>query len=102
MLRSLAEAALHCISLERLVTSEIITCSDCAGELEEGFLLDANGGVMFPSKWHAGAPKNSTFFGVDVGGTHGVEIRQAFPIGAARCTQFGMLKLHARPSQRSE
>lgn len=68
-------------------------CAKCAGEMEQGFVLDnADRGGRVVSRWAAGAPQKSV-------GTllKAVSADSVFPIGTLRCKSCGYLESYARP-----
>ncbi len=75
---------------------DVITCPDCGGEMEEGFVPE----FMYPgtvqSQWHRGSPRHETFFGLDVGSQKvSLDPKQMLPITTYRCCGCAVLKFYA-------
>ena len=66
------------------------TCSKCAGELEEGYVLDQGYAPRkLVSSWVRGAPRLG-FLGL------GLAVEASKRIVAWRCTRCGLLEMYAR------
>ena len=66
-------------------------CPKCSAEMREGFILeigDAN--ARSASKWIAGSPQRSFFFGTKIKG------KEQYPIQSLRCVACGYLESYAR------
>jgi len=59
--------------------------------MSQGFVLDNTHGGNVVSRWAAGAPQKSFWFGTKL------PDEDLVPIGAFRCTSCGFLELYARP-----
>ncbi|MBC7909335.1 MAG: hypothetical protein H7Y30_02480 [Pyrinomonadaceae bacterium] len=64
-------------------------CSECGGEMEEGFILDRSYGTRLVSSWVKGSPEPSFWLGLSV---KGKEFRT---VQTWRCVQCGFLKSYA-------
>ncbi|MBS0448897.1 MAG: hypothetical protein JSR59_23480 [Proteobacteria bacterium] len=74
-----------------MTTDTPTACAKCGGTLEEGFILDAAAlNVGQVSRWVAGPPAVSFFFGINTSG------RDQYPIRSYRCADCGFLENYAR------
>ena len=72
-------------------------CTDCAGELETGFIPDITLGAALQTSWHRGEPDDKTMLDYL---KHGPGVKyersQLIAVRALRCKQCGVLKLYAK------
>ncbi|HEV7858099.1 MAG TPA: PF20097 family protein [Pyrinomonadaceae bacterium] len=66
-----------------------LTCSECDGEMEEGFILDSTHGALMVSRWLSGKPEPSWWQGTKTKG------KKARIIETYRCVKCGLLKSYA-------
>jgi predicted RNA-binding Zn-ribbon protein involved in translation (DUF1610 family) len=71
------------------MASEAKKCSECGGEMEEGFILDKGYGEIRTSRWLKGHPEASFWQGTK---TKGKECRV---VESYRCVKCGFLKSYA-------
>lgn len=66
-------------------------CPKCAGQMEEGFILDRGYGNQEPSDWVEGAPQLSFWHG-------GVKVsdKRQYEVRSYRCKECGFLESYAR------
>ncbi len=76
-----------------------LTCSECGGTMQEGYILDAAPGVALGGKkqtsWVEGKPER------DLLGLKTVD-HQILYITAYRCENCGFLKLYAEPTTKKK
>jgi hypothetical protein len=77
-----------------------MSCPDCSGEMERGFVPDSTYGAAFLSCWHRGEPAATKGFLEKLRQGAGVryDFEQMQVITAFRCTLCGLLKLYANTS----
>jgi predicted nucleic-acid-binding Zn-ribbon protein len=66
-------------------------CPKCAGDLQEGFILDMSYAARWVSSWVAGKPEKS-YAGIKISG------KEQHSIQTFRCTKCGYLESYARES----
>lgn len=66
-----------------------LTCSECGGEMEEGFILDNSYGALLVSRWISGKPEPSWWQGTTIKG------KEARQVETYRCVKCGLLKSYA-------
>jgi hypothetical protein len=71
-------------------------CPKCAGQMEQGFVLDYSYGARLVSHWAAGAPSKSFWFATKL------PEEELIPIGTYRCSTCGYLEAFARPEFAAE
>jgi uncharacterized protein DUF6487 len=69
--------------------NEILKCSNCGGEMEEGFVMDESLNTQSTAHWIAGKPIQGFF------GSTRTKGKNQFPIQAYRCRQCGRLEWYA-------
>jgi hypothetical protein len=67
-------------------------CPKCAGEMEEGFVLDQSQGRNLQSAWIEGPPSPSFWTGLKMRG------RERLPVTTMRCVKCGFLESYAEPT----
>jgi hypothetical protein len=67
-----------------------MSCPECAGEMELGFVLDMMSGAVWPQKWTKGMPKKSWWGGLKV------KWDECRAVETLRCTSCGYLKSYAK------
>ncbi len=67
-------------------------CSECGGEMLEGYILDVTRGGRVPSSWIEGKPEKDFWLGLKI------EDKHVFYITAFRCESCGFLKFYAENS----
>jgi hypothetical protein len=72
-----------------MITSETRKCSDCGGEMVEGFILQPAPGGYAVSRWIKGHPQRAWWRGIQ---TKDVECRA---VETYRCEGCGLLKAYA-------
>jgi hypothetical protein len=65
-------------------------CPKCAGEMEQGFVIDNTYGARLVSHWSKGAPRESFWGGAK-------KPDGELPIGMFRCPSCGYLEAYASP-----
>jgi hypothetical protein len=67
-----------------------VSCSECEGEMELGFILDMMNGAIGAQKWTEDAPKKSWWGGIKV------KWKECRPVETLRCKSCGLLKSYAK------
>ncbi len=65
------------------------SCTDCKGEMVEGFILDMTYGGQLVPRWLEGRPEKSMWTGVKAKG------KKCRSVETYRCTKCGLLKSYA-------
>ncbi len=72
-----------------------VTCPDCGGEMERGFIPDNAYLMVAETYWHKGPPETKkNIFGMASGVR--LNLTDMIPISAHRCLKCGLLKLYAQ------
>ena len=74
------------------MSTKDVGCPKCKGQMETGFIMDANYGESYasPSRWLEGKPEKSIWSGVKMSKKKNVQIE------TLRCVKCGYLESYAR------
>lgn len=80
------------------MTKDRLTCPDCGGTMEVGFLPEvSHKGMVGMTVWQAGPPDPQKFLGLIVTGVK-VDWKHVIPVTTFRCQRCGLLKSYATPA----
>ena len=68
-----------------------LKCLKCTADMKQGYVLEITDGSMSATKWIAGPPEKSFFFGTNIAD------REQYPIESFRCVRCGYLESYALP-----
>lgn len=75
-----------------------IQCPDCELEMELGYIPDlGDAASVIQMLWISGAPEPVKIFGLKTGSVKSGDGGSPIPIWAFRCSECGLLRLHAIP-----
>jgi hypothetical protein len=84
------------------MTKDTLTCPDCDGTMEVGFLPEVTqNGMAGMTVWQAGPPDPQKFLGLFETGTIKVDWKHVVPVTTFRCRRCGLLKSYALPADPS-